>query len=53
LSISEKAIGYVDPMTQMGITLGYWVMIGGTIILAGIAAWSAIQLVRLLIAPRR
>jgi hypothetical protein len=53
LSISEKAIGYVDPMTQMGITLGYWAMIGGTVILAGIAGWSAIQLFRLLIAPRR
>jgi hypothetical protein len=53
LSISEKAIGYVDPMTQMGITLGYWAMIGGTLILAGIAGWSAIQLVRLLIAPHR
>ncbi|MGC9990880.1 MAG: hypothetical protein ABSD52_00610 [Candidatus Cybelea sp.] len=53
LSISEKAIGYVDPMTQTGITLGYFVMIGGTVILAAIAAWSAIQLLRLLIAPPR
>jgi hypothetical protein len=53
LSITEKAIGYVDPVTQMGITLGYFVMIGGTVILAAIAAWSAIQLLRLLIAPRR
>jgi hypothetical protein len=53
LSITEKAVGYVDPVTQMGITLGYFVMIGGTVILAAIAAWSAIQLLRLLIAPRR
>jgi hypothetical protein len=53
LSISEKAIGYVDPMTQMGITLGYFVMIGGTCILAAVAAWSTIQLLRLLIVPRR
>jgi hypothetical protein len=29
------------------------VMIGGTVILAGTAGWSAIQLLRLLIAPRR
>jgi hypothetical protein len=29
------------------------VMVGGTVILASIAAWSAIQLLRLLIAPRR
>jgi hypothetical protein len=53
LSITEKAVGYVDPVTQMGITLGYFVMIGGTVILAAIAAWSAIQLLRLLIVPRR
>jgi hypothetical protein len=53
LSISEKAIGYVDPMTQMGITLGYFVMIGGTVVLGGIAAWSAIRLLLLLIASRR
>jgi hypothetical protein len=53
LSISEKAIGYVDPMTQMGITLGYFVMIGGTVILAAVAAWSAIQVLRLLIVPGR
>lgn len=53
LSITEKAVGYVDPVTQMGITLGYFVMIGGTVVLAAIAAWSAIQLLRLLIAPRR
>ena len=53
LSITEKAVGYVDPVTQMGITLGYFVMIGGTVILAAIAAWSAIQLLRLLIAPRQ
>ncbi len=43
LSISEKAVGYVDPMTQMGITLGYFVMVAGTVILAAIAAWSAIS----------
>jgi hypothetical protein len=53
LSVTEKAVGYVDPVTQMGITLGYFVMIGGTVILAAIAAWSAIQLLRLLIVPRR
>jgi len=53
LSISEKAVGYVDPMTQIGISLGYFVMIGGTVVLGAIAAWSAIQLLRLLIAPRR
>jgi hypothetical protein len=53
LSISEKAIGYVDPMTQMGITLGYFVMIGGTVVLGAIAAWSAIRLLLLLIASRQ
>jgi hypothetical protein len=53
LSISVKAVGYVYPMTQMGITLGYCVMIGGTVVLGGIAAWSAFQLLRLLFARRR
>jgi fucose permease len=53
LSISEKAVGYVDPVTQMGITLGYVVMVAGTVILAAIAAWSGFQLLRLLIAPHR
>ncbi|MGA2759828.1 MAG: hypothetical protein ABSF08_05865 [Candidatus Cybelea sp.] len=53
LSISEKAIGYVDPVTQTGITLGYFAMIGGTVIIGGIAAWSAIRLLMLLIASRR
>jgi hypothetical protein len=53
LSISEKAVGYVDPMTQMGITLGYFVMIGGTVVLGAIAGWSAIRLLILLIASRR
>lgn len=53
LTISEKAVGYVDPMTQMLITLGYCAMVGGTVALASIAAWSAFQLVRLLLARRR
>jgi hypothetical protein len=53
LSISEKAIGYVDPVTQTGITLGYFAMIGGTVIFGAIAAWSAIRLLMLLIASRR
>ncbi|HEY2474258.1 MAG TPA: hypothetical protein VGI19_05595 [Candidatus Cybelea sp.] len=42
LSASVKAIGYVDPLTQMGIFLGYVAMIGGTIVLAAIAAWSLV-----------
>jgi hypothetical protein len=46
LSRSENAIGYVDPMTQTGITLGYFTMIGGSAILGIIALWSAIQIVR-------
>jgi hypothetical protein len=53
LSTSEKAVGYVDGMTQAGIDLGYAVMIGGTLILALVALWSLIQYVRLLIARDR
>lgn len=46
LTRSSNAIGYVDPMTQMGITLGYCTMIGGSSVLGIIALWSAIQIVR-------
>ena len=46
LSRSTNAVGYVDPMTQMGITLGYFTMIGGSAILGIIALWSGIQIVR-------
>ncbi len=52
LSATEKAVGYVDPLTQTGIYLGYFVMFGGTLILAGIAAWSAVQWLRLALTRR-
>ncbi len=48
LSATEKAVGYVDSVTQVGIDLGYVAMVGGTLVLAGIAAWSAIAYLRLL-----
>jgi hypothetical protein len=47
LSISESAVGYVDPLTQGGIYLGYVVMLGGAIALAAIAIWAAIVYLRL------
>jgi hypothetical protein len=53
LSRGEKAVGYVDPMMQTGILLGYYTMIGGTIVLGAFAAWSAIQSLRLLLKRRR
>lgn len=53
LSTSEKAVGYVDGMTQAGIDLGYAVMVGGTLILAGVALWSGFQYLRLLIGRDR
>lgn len=49
LTASEHVVGYVDPLTQMGIFLGYCAMIGGTLLFGGIAAWSALQYVRLLL----
>jgi hypothetical protein len=52
LSESEKAVGYVDPTTQAGILLGYVVMVGGTLALALTAAWSGVQLVRVLLRRR-
>ena len=41
LTISAKAVGYVDAMTQAGIDFGYLVMIVGTLLLAIVAARSA------------
>ncbi len=52
LSASEKAVGYVDSLTQMGIDLGYVVMVGGTLLLASIAVWSAVAYVRLILRRR-
>ena len=43
LSASEKAMGYVDPLTQMGIDLGYVAMVGGTLIFATIALYAGIR----------
>ena len=48
MTAAERAVGYVDSMTQMGIYLGYVVMVGGTIGLAGVALWSGIAYLRLL-----
>ncbi len=52
LSESEKAVGYVDSMTQMGIDLGYVTMIGGTLVLAGIALWAGVGYLRLILRDR-
>lgn len=48
LTQTERAVGYVDPLTQTGIYLGYVAMVGGTLVLAGIALWSAVRWLRLL-----
>ncbi len=53
LSRAANAVGYVDPMTQMGVTLGYFAMIGGSLILGLIALWSAVQIVRLIFTARK
>lgn len=52
LSASEKALGYVDSMTQVGIDLGYVVMVGGSLVLALVALWSAAAYVRLVLRDR-
>ena len=48
LNATVKAVGYVDSMTQVGIGLGYVAMVGGTLVLAGIALWSGITYLVLL-----
>jgi hypothetical protein len=51
LTETEKAAGYVDPLTQTLIFLGYVAMIGGTLVLGAIALWAAIRLVQALLRP--
>jgi hypothetical protein len=53
LSETERAVGYVDPLTQTGIYLGYVVMVGGTLVLAAIALWALVRWLRLLRSSRR
>ncbi|MBV9718938.1 MAG: hypothetical protein JOZ77_06440 [Candidatus Eremiobacteraeota bacterium] len=52
LSAAEKVVGYVDGMTQMGIVLGYIAMIGGTLVLALIAAWCGVAYLRIVLRGR-
>jgi hypothetical protein len=49
LTVSAKAVGYVDSTTQAGIDFGYLVMIVGTVVLALVALRSAFICVRLLV----
>jgi hypothetical protein len=53
LGAAETATGYVDSMTQMGIYLGYAVMVGGTLVFGVLALWAAVRLVGVLAARRR
>jgi multisubunit Na+/H+ antiporter MnhB subunit len=41
---TEAAMGYVDPTTQMLVDLGYFALIGGVAVFAGLAVWSAARL---------
>lgn len=42
----EQAQGYVDPLLQAGITLGFFVMLAIVAVLSVVAAWSAVRMVR-------
>lgn len=53
LTISAKAVGDVDSMTQAGIDFGYLVMIVGTVSLALVAVRSAFICLRLLLRRQR
>jgi hypothetical protein len=53
LTRTEAAMGYVDPLTQMGIYLGYVAMFGGTLVFAGIAAWAAVRAAAIWLNRRR
>jgi hypothetical protein len=49
LTVSAAAVGYVDALTQAGITFGYVVMIGGTIALAAVAVWALYRYIRVIL----
>lgn len=51
LTQTEKAAGYVPPVMQMGIDLGYLSMIGGTLVFAALAVWALFRIVRILLTP--
>lgn len=53
LSASEEAMGYVDPLTKMGINLGYIAMVGGTLVFAVIALWAALGMLRVCLRRER
>lgn len=44
----EQAQGYVDPMLQVGVLLGFVVMVAAVGGLGAAAIWAAVQLVRAL-----
>ncbi len=48
LSVSERAVGYVDPTTQSGIYFGYFAMLAGIAVLAVMGIWAAVKCVLLL-----
>ncbi|MEO8789055.1 MAG: hypothetical protein ABI431_02130 [Candidatus Tumulicola sp.] len=52
LSATERATGYVDSITQMGIYLGYAGMFGGTLVFAGLALWAAARALGVWLADR-
>jgi hypothetical protein len=53
LTITSKAVGYVDSGMAMLIAMGYIAMVGGTIVFAGIAAWTGFRALQLWLAGRR
>lgn len=53
LTATERATGYIDSITQMGIYLGYAGMVGGTLVFAGLATWAAARAFGVWLADRR
>lgn len=48
ISIVEQAQGYVDPTLQVGLLLGFVVMLAGVAGLGVTSVWAAVRLVRAL-----
>ncbi|MGR4065700.1 MAG: hypothetical protein ACLQPV_09695 [Vulcanimicrobiaceae bacterium] len=53
VSLSAEAAGYVDPAWQMGVLLGYAVLLGGAATSGAVAVWAAVRAVRIAARERR
>jgi hypothetical protein len=52
-TLSAQAAGYVDPAWQMGVMLGYVVLLGGAVVSAAVAIWAGVRAAQVATQQRR